>query len=434
MYLSPWCTGKNSRLVVILMSVAWASPDMSSRCLLQKKSQHASAVSLARDRQVREDPAGSWLSAEKLKPFVRYESSDFSLQAPPEGGPFSDFFNQRVQGHGINKWLQYFPAYHRHLGKFIGKEVHIVEIGIFSGGSLDMWKSVFGPNAHVYGCDIDPRTKSYVDSQTQIFIGDQANPEFWKNVIQQVPRIDILIDDGGHTPEQQIATLGLMLPHLSPDGVFITEDVHEQSNPFWKSLKFAEDLESPRGKRYPALSGLVSSVHVYPFLLVVERDGNRDGDAMLRQLSTQEQPIETRAAVAGESSQEVSLQMLHSLQGPFPWLSWGNETRTAQMDDSLVALTTGMQMPSLLFVRDGKSDFSFDAPWDAQSDAFMSRILSDFKLLHEGICCDWHSNVMQNNIDSLHIYPHLLILKSTIGRERLVKSVKHGTVWIPHAR
>jgi hypothetical protein len=378
--------------------------------------------------QVREDPAVTSQSTEK--PFVSYESSDFSLQAPPEGGPFSDFFNQRLEGHGINKWLQYFPAYHRHLAKFIGKEVHIMEIGTFSGGSLDMWKSVFGPDTHVYGCDIDPRTKSYEDGQTKIFIGDQENPEFWKNVTQQVPRIDILIDDGGHTPDQQIATLGLMLPHLSADGVFITEDVHSQDNLFWKSLKFAEELQAPSGKLYPALSGLVSSIHVYPFLLVVEREGNGNGEAMLRQLSTQEQPIETRAAVAGESSQEVSPQMLQSLQGPFPWLHWENETK----GDSLTALTTGMQRNSLCFVRDGKYDFSFDAPWDAQSDAFMLKIMSDFKLLHEGTCCNWHSNAMQKNIDSLHVYPHLLILKSTSGKERLVKSVKHGTVWIPHAR
>merc|ERR550532_3306564 len=83
--------------------------------------------------------------------------ADPTLQAPLEGGAFSDFFNSRTKGHGIHKWLQYFPAYQRHLGKFIGREVHVVEIGIQSGGSLDMWKSVFGAGAHVYGCDIDPQ-------------------------------------------------------------------------------------------------------------------------------------------------------------------------------------------------------------------------------------------------------------------------------------
>merc|ERR1719169_198675 len=90
-----------------------------------------------------------------------YGVADRSLQAPAEGGPFSAFFNARSTGHGIHKWLQYFPAYNRHLGKFIGKEVHIMEIGCFAGGSLDMWKGVFGPNTHVYGCDIDERVKLY---------------------------------------------------------------------------------------------------------------------------------------------------------------------------------------------------------------------------------------------------------------------------------
>merc|ERR1719331_2687316 len=175
--------------------------------------------------------------------------ADMSLEAPEEGGPFSTFFNSHHTGQGIHKWLQYFPAYQRHLGKFIGKEVHIMEIGIQSGGSLDMWKGVFGPGAHVYGCDINPECKAYEDTRTKVFIGDQASPEFWEGVKKQVPRIDILIDDGEHTPEQQIATLGLMLQHLSPDGVYITEDVHGVDNPFWQRLRF-EQLDSPAGQHY----------------------------------------------------------------------------------------------------------------------------------------------------------------------------------------
>merc|ERR1719375_1680594 len=207
-----------------------------------------------------------------------YGKANMSLEAPEEGGPFSTFFNSRHTGHGIHKWLQYFPAYQRHLGKFIGKEVHIMEIGIQSGGSLDMWKSVFGPGTHVYGCDINPECKAYEDTRTKVFIGDQASPEFWEGVKKQVPRIDILIDDGGHAPEQQIATLGLMLQHLSPDGVYITEDVHGAENPFWQRLQL-EQLDSPAGQHYTGLGSLVNSVHVYPYLLVIERNQKGEGRA-----------------------------------------------------------------------------------------------------------------------------------------------------------
>ena len=34
--------------------------------------------------------------------------------------------------------------------KFKGREVHVVEIGIYRGGSLDMWKEYFAPKARIY--------------------------------------------------------------------------------------------------------------------------------------------------------------------------------------------------------------------------------------------------------------------------------------------
>merc|ERR1719482_2449115 len=364
-----------------------------------------------------------------------YGPADMSLEAPEEGGPFSTFFNSHRTGKGIHKWLQYFPAYQRHLGKFIGKEVHIMEIGIQSGGSLDMWKSVFGPGTHVYGCDINPECKAYEDTRTKVFIGDQASPEFWEGVKMQVPRIDILIDDGGHTPEQQIATLGLMLQHLSPDGVYITEDVHEVDNPFWQRLRF-EQLDSPAGQHYRGLGNLVSSVHVYPFLLVIERNKNAIGASMIRQLGTSSsgQPPETRFVVSGGPPQSSkSLLPSHverDLQSVFSWLHWSEEKPAG--DKELAQLVSDMLPKGWLFVRDGNSRFSLSGKWDSQADEFMSNIISDFKPMHEGNCCNWNANDMQQSIESLHIYPHLLIAKRTDGKARLVKAPEHGTSWIPY--
>ena len=42
----------------------------------------------------------------------------------------------------------------RDFKKFIGCEVHVVEVGIYSGGSLAMWRDYFGSKCHVYGIDI----------------------------------------------------------------------------------------------------------------------------------------------------------------------------------------------------------------------------------------------------------------------------------------
>ena len=47
-------------------------------------------------------------------------------------------------GRVIHKWEHYFEIYDRHFNSFRNKEIVILEIGIFQGGSLQMWKNYFG--------------------------------------------------------------------------------------------------------------------------------------------------------------------------------------------------------------------------------------------------------------------------------------------------
>src|SRR5690242_2489204 len=96
-----------------------------------------------------------------------------------DDNPLRAFFNARTEGHGIWKWDHYFDAYHRHFARFRGTEVHILEIGIYSGGSLEMWRNYFGPRCHVYGVDVEEACRRYEDAQTTVFIGDQADRAFW---------------------------------------------------------------------------------------------------------------------------------------------------------------------------------------------------------------------------------------------------------------
>ena len=63
------------------------------------------------------------------------------------------------------------------------------------------------------------RVAPSADERTKIFIGDQADRSFWAEVRQTAPLIDIVIDDGGHLPEQQLVTLEELLPHVRPGGV-----------------------------------------------------------------------------------------------------------------------------------------------------------------------------------------------------------------------
>ena len=125
-----------------------------------------------------------------------------------------EFFDSRKQGQGIWKWNHYFDIYDRHFRRFRGQEVHVLEIGVYSGGSLEMWREYFGPKARIFGVDIEPDCRVYESDNIKIFIGDQADRLFWRDFRQQVTTLDIVIDDGGHLAEQQIVSVEELLPFL----------------------------------------------------------------------------------------------------------------------------------------------------------------------------------------------------------------------------
>jgi hypothetical protein len=89
----------------------------------------------------------------------------------------------------------------------------------------------FGAGTRVVGIDVDPQCKRFEDESTTILIGDQADRAFLAEVRRAVPRIDILIDDGGHTMVQQIATLEELYLHIQPEGVYLCEDIHTSLMP-----------------------------------------------------------------------------------------------------------------------------------------------------------------------------------------------------------
>lgn len=201
-------------------------------------------------------------------------------EARGSSNPARDYFDGHTEGPGLQKWLHYFEIYHRHLGKFVGRNPVVVEVGIFSGGSLPMWRHYFGPGCRVHGIDIDPECTVYQGQDTTIHIGDQADRAMWKRFREAVPHVDILIDDGGHTAEQQTVTLEEMLPHLRPGGVYICEDVHGVANRFAEfvyalghGLNFYEVTSAPgvdSSARTP-FQAAIHSLHLYPFLILIEK-------------------------------------------------------------------------------------------------------------------------------------------------------------------
>jgi hypothetical protein len=193
-------------------------------------------------------------------------------------------FDAHREGPGIWKWLHYFDIYERHLKRFVGREVRILEIGVYSGGSLDMWHSYFGAHCHVYGVDIEPACVAYEKERTHVLIGDQADRGFWRRVRAEVPRFDIVVDDGGHEPEQQIVTLEEVFPHINPGGVYLCEDIVGHNNAFATYAHALTTALNEAATMQRAESGLelsisatpfqadVHSIHFYPLVCVIEKN------------------------------------------------------------------------------------------------------------------------------------------------------------------
>ena len=134
------------------------------------------------------------------------------------------YFNNNP-GRLIFKWHHYFDIYDRHFRRFKGKDIVVVEIGVFHGGSLQMWKNYFGPNAKIFGIDINPRVTELREENIEIIIGSQSDEHFLRKLKTELPPIDILIDDGGHKMKQQILTFEVLFSKIKPDGVYVCEDL-----------------------------------------------------------------------------------------------------------------------------------------------------------------------------------------------------------------
>lgn len=121
------------------------------------------------------------------------------------------------------KHKNYFQVYEEYLNKYIKKKITFVEIGVANGGSLRVWKKYF-KNARIIGIDLNNECKVFEEKKIEIIIGDQADPLFWEKFFKKVGKVDIIIDDGGHTNLQQITTLSKCIPNIKDGGLFIVED------------------------------------------------------------------------------------------------------------------------------------------------------------------------------------------------------------------
>ena len=185
----------------------------------------------------------------------------------------------------VHKWIDYFPIYERFLASYRGTNVVLIEIGVMGGGSLDMWRAYFGPNATIFGIDIEPSCAGKVDPPNQVRIGSQNDPVFLTSIIEEAGQPDIVLDDGSHIADDQITSFRNLWPKLKDGGLYIIEDIHTA---YWRHFRggyrkkgtaielakaLADDMHGwyHNYKSQFAPRDEIAGVHIFESIIVVEK-------------------------------------------------------------------------------------------------------------------------------------------------------------------
>ena len=188
------------------------------------------------------------------------------------------------KGRILHKWVHYLDVYERYFAQYRGKPLRMLEIGVSQGGSLEMWRSYFGPEATIVGIDINPQSATCVDPPNQVRIGSQADPQFLKSIIDEMGAPDIILDDGSHVAEHQTASFRALFPLLKDGGLYVIEDLHTS---YWDgcfgggyqrrgtAIELAKQLVDDMHHWYHgeavALSTDVEAVHNHDSIVVIEK-------------------------------------------------------------------------------------------------------------------------------------------------------------------
>lgn len=167
------------------------------------------------------------------------------------------------------KWEKYFDVYDNIFERFKKKKITFVEVGVLDGGSLEIWKKYFHPDSRIIGIDFNPECKKFEKNGIEIFIGDQSDEKFWDDFYSKIGKVDILLDDGGHTNIQQIITTIKSISNINDDGILMVEDTHasymtEFGNPSkYSFINFTKKLIDDVNFKYPKLGNFNVSLNDY---------------------------------------------------------------------------------------------------------------------------------------------------------------------------
>lgn len=143
-------------------------------------------------------------------------------------------------------------AYMRDFEEVLGdrrvRPTAVLELGVFHGGSLQMWRDYFvsGP---VVGLDLDQVEVPDASGRIKTYVGGQDDPDLLDRIRAEcAPEgFDLIIDDCAHIGSLASASFWHLYPrHLRPGGIYVVED---WGTGYWDSWSDGRHFRPWAGKR-----------------------------------------------------------------------------------------------------------------------------------------------------------------------------------------
>ena len=270
--------------------------------------------------------AARWLKVRPRRKISRWfgqmDIADYAANhAPRAGGRFGEVFLAH-EGQVAHKWDHYLPAYEQLLARYAdgfvdedgnARAFKFLEIGVSHGGSLEVWRKYFGPDAVIHGLDIDPQCAYVVPaSVARVHVGSQDDKELLRRVVEEMGGVDVVLDDGSHVASHQRASFDALWPMLPVGGMYICEDLHTAYWPSYEGglhrpgqfISVAKTLVDGMHRWYARMPDTalhrygqheVGAVHFYDSLVAIEKARRDSPTWSMRGTGTKEE----RAAAAG---------------------------------------------------------------------------------------------------------------------------------------
>lgn len=179
---------------------------------------------------------------------------------------------------------RYGEIYERHLSHGRDDVVRVLEIGIYKGASLKMWRDYF-PNAQVIGVDIEDI--SVEGPRIETIQGDQSDPALLARLRAMGP-FDVIVDDGSHFAHHIKASFEGLFDALKPGGWYVIEDMQTAYVPSYgggapgaveTSITLVQQLCDDVNREWVAVKfpdaakrlRPIDDVHVYPKIAFIHR-------------------------------------------------------------------------------------------------------------------------------------------------------------------